>query len=262
MTLNWTYTDKLIYKKNNTNKTKKTIIKTIRDKFSPKYHCPICGFFGIFLVYSTETGHRKYAQCPQCMALERHRLQYCVIKKILQGRNTEEMRILHFAPEKCLGNIFKNMFKDYLTADLKRSDVDKKEDLTKLSFSDESFDIIFASCVMPYIKNDNLAFSEIRRVLKPEGFAILFVPIIGDKTIEYPQPNPHEDNHIRCTGYDYFQRYKPYFSKITVYSSSDFDKKYQLYVNQNRMKFSKKDMPLRPAIRGKKYLEFVPVCYK
>ncbi|MBN3039975.1 MAG: class I SAM-dependent methyltransferase [Candidatus Omnitrophica bacterium] len=241
---------------------KNKIFKSIKEIFYPKYHCPICGFYGVFLIYSPPTGKRKHAQCPKCKALERHRLQYCVVKKILQDRGASQMSMLHFAPEQCLHSIFKTIFKPYLTADLSRDDVDKKEDVTNLSFADESFDLVFASCVMPYIKEDNLAFAQIKRVLKPQGIAILTVPVIGEKTIEYPEPNPSEDGHIRCPGYDYFQRYKSFFSKIIIYTSKDFSKKYQLYVNQNRMDFSRKDMPLRPAVAGKKYLEFVPVCYK
>jgi len=40
--------------------------------------------------------------------------------------------------------------------------------------------------VLEHIKEDNNAIMEIRRILKPNGFAILPVPIITDYTVEYP----------------------------------------------------------------------------
>lgn len=235
---------------------------TVKNMHSFNYQCPICKFCGVFANYNAESGKRKYAQCPQCKALERHRLQYLVILKIGQERSLQSMDMLHFAPEEFFRKLFPSIFRGYVTADLSRTDVDKKEDLTKLSFGDTSFDLVFASCVFPYIKNDSLALSEIRRILKPNGIAIITVPVIGKKTIEYPEANSHEENHIRCPGLDYHQRYKAFFSEVKLYSSKDFDKKYQLYVYQDRMKFSRKDMPLRPLVRGKKHMEYVAVCCK
>ena len=42
--------------------------------------------------------------------------------------------------------------------------------------------------------------------MKPNGIAILPVPVIVKKTIEYPAPNPNEANHVRAPGYDYWDR--------------------------------------------------------
>jgi len=236
------------------------VLEKLYDIFLPKYICPICNFRGRFADYDSEAGRRKHAQCPKCRAMERHRLQYLVLLQVVE--NAKTMDVLHFAPEKCFRDIFKNMFKSYLTADLNRSDVDMREDLTNLSFDSESFDLIFASHVFQYIKNDLRALGEIRRVLRNGGLAILPVPTIGKETIEYACPNPHEEDHIRCPGEDYYERYKKIFASVKVYSSNDFSKKYQTYIYQDRTKFSRQNMPLRPAVKGKKHLDFVPVCYK
>jgi len=62
---------------------------------------------------------------------------------------------------------------------------------------------------------------EIRRILKPNGFAILPVPIITDYTVEYPEPNPAEYGHVKSTGLDYFEKYKKYFLVVKIYSSKE-----------------------------------------
>ena len=48
----------------------------------------------------------------------------------------------------------------------------------KLKFKDKEFDIIIASDVLEHIENDNEALLEWKRVLKDNGFAIIFVPAI------------------------------------------------------------------------------------
>ena len=50
------------------------------------------------------------------------------------------------------------------------------EDLTALSFADESFDVVIALEVMEHIPDFRRAFSECARVLKPRGKMLLSVP--------------------------------------------------------------------------------------
>jgi SAM-dependent methyltransferase len=225
------------------------------------YLCPICNYYGRFKTVKPETGERKNAQCPQCGALERHRLQYLVFEEITRGIDTKKMKMLHFAPEAFFQNIFRGKFGVYVTADLQSEGVDRREDVTSMSFEDSSFHFIYASHVFEHIKNDLQGLSEIRRVLKPQGIAVIPVPVIGEKTIEYPEPNPHESGHVRCPGEDYYRRYNEYFSKVKIYKSSDFNEKYQLYVYEDRAAWPQ-TMPLRPPVPGQRHLDMVPVCYK
>ncbi|MDD5069806.1 MAG: methyltransferase domain-containing protein [Candidatus Omnitrophica bacterium] len=228
----------------------------------PRHLCPLCGFRGTFQSYPSLSGNRKYAQCPKCLALERHRFQYLIFSAITEGIDTKNMSMVHFAPENCLQDIFSQRFKNYITSDLDRKDVDKKEDLTALSFDTGSVDLVFASHVLQYIKNDSQALSEISRILTPQGIAILAVPIIGEKTVEYSECNPYEEGHLRCPGRDYYDRFKKHFSRVTIYSSRDFARNYQLYIYQDRACFPKDKMPLRPIIKGKRHSDFIAVCYK
>jgi len=240
------------------------IVYNIRNKLhGSKYSftCPVCGYRGAFLSDFSQTGARRHARCPKCGAFERHRLQYLVLNEVFKKNDTSKMNMLHFAPEEFFKPIFRERFKDYMTADLFAADVDRKEDITCLSFSDNTFDFIFASHVLEHIMNDLSALSEIKRVLKPGGIAIIPVPITGKKTVEYPAPNPHEYDHVRSPGEDYYERYNAYFNVVDLYKSSDFDEKYQLYIYENRTKWPK-TIPLRPTVPGVLHIDIVPVCYK
>jgi glycosyltransferase involved in cell wall biosynthesis/SAM-dependent methyltransferase len=225
------------------------------------YLCPICGYYGRFKTIKPETGERINAQCPRCCSLERHRHQYLVFRETIKGIDTKKMSMLHFAPENFFRNIFKNTFKTYITADLDGEGVDIKEDLTHMHIGDEAFDFIYASHVLEHIKDDRAALSEIRRVLKPGGIAIIPVPIMSKYTIEYDGPNPHECFHVRCPGEDYYDKYKDFFAKVLLYKSSDFDDKYQICVYENRDAWPQ-TMPLRPSVSGEKHSDIVPVCFK
>ena len=55
----------------------------------------------------------------------------------------------------------------------------KKIDNYKLNFSDETFDIVFTSHVLPHIHNLEQMFDEIKRVVKKDGIILHIVPTSG-----------------------------------------------------------------------------------
>jgi predicted SAM-dependent methyltransferase len=171
------------------------------------------------------------------------------------------MSLLHFAPERALKSYFRKTFQNYTTADLDRPDVDYQADLLSLPFADQSYDFVYASHVLEHVKNDSKAISEIRRVLRPRGIAVLPVPIVGVKTIEYAEPNVLECGHVRAPGADYFERYARHFSKVEVLNSRDFPEEHQLFNYEDRAKWPTKEMPLRKAMPGERHLDYVPVCF-
>lgn len=207
------------------------------------------------------TGLRKHAKCPKCGALERHRIQYLVVMNVLKSLNVSKKKMLHFAPEAFFIPIFSKQFGKYETADISMKGVDHNVDLQDLPFDDVSYDFVFASHVLEHIHNDNKAIEEIRRVLKPNGMAILSVPLICEKTIEYPEPNPNEGYHVRAPGMDYFERYERYFSRVEKRASDSLPDKYQLFVYEDRSIWPTKECPLRPSMQGEKHIDVVPICY-
>jgi len=237
------------------------LIFKFRNLQKEKYECPVCGYSGPFMDIAPPTGLRKHAKCPNCNALERHRFQFLVVNDVLRYRNTAHLKMLHFAPEPFFRDFFLRRFGQYESADIDMEGVNHKVDLQKLPFSDESYDFVFASHVLEHIHNDENAISEIRRILKPNGIAILPVPIFVEKTIEYPEPNPNESSHIRAPGMDYFERYQRHFSKVDIFRSDKLPNKYQLFVYEDRSQWPTKEFPLRTASQGEKHIDFVPVCH-
>ncbi|WP_283628089.1 TDP-N-acetylfucosamine:lipid II N-acetylfucosaminyltransferase [Shewanella baltica] len=216
------------------------------------YHCPLCDYRGELLSFRG----RLYAQCPHCLSLERHRFQCKILQKILHDKNTQLMHALHFAPEPGLKAFFGHRFGKYVTADIAMPDVDINVDIQALPFADETFDLVFASHVLEHIPDDRKALSEIRRVLKPKGMAILPVPIVAAATIEYIAPDPLQDNHVRAPGLDYYERYEDYFSSCIFYSSEEVDAECQPFVFIGESY----QHPLR--VDEHKMKDIIPVCYR
>ncbi|MCI5144032.1 MAG: class I SAM-dependent methyltransferase [Candidatus Electrothrix sp. AR3] len=234
----------------------------LRNRKKEQFTCPVCMYTGPFRDDVTSpTGIRKHAQCPKCNAQERHRIQYLVLDKVLKDLNPSVMKMLHFAPEPFFRNFFLERFGQYETADLGMHGVDHKVDLQALPFKDQSYDFVFASHVLEHVPDDEKALAEICRILKPKGIAILPVPIVAEKTVEYPEPNPHEIYHVRAPGFDYLDKYDRFFSKVDKISSDSLPSKYQLFIYENRSQWPTKECPLRPSMRGEKHLDIVPVCY-
>ena len=184
-----------------------------------KVECPCCGWEGIeFLPNGVEI--RKNARCPKCDSLERHRMYFLYLKNKIP--NDQSISVLHFAPERIITRLFKSHSNvEYLSADIDPSKAMRKEDITETSFADDAFDIIFCSHVLEHITDDHKAMKELFRILKPDGFAILLVPIkekfngrIIDQTFEdfsVTQPAERErvfgqSDHVRVYGRDYKDR--------------------------------------------------------
>jgi SAM-dependent methyltransferase len=233
----------------------------VLNRAKKQFVCPICDYKGPFADFHAFGGFRKHAVCPSCGALERHRIQFLAVASVLRHMNALEMKMLHFAPEKSLQALFSRRFGKYETADLFMKGVDHKVDIRALPFADQAYDLVFASHVLEHIADDGKAIHEIRRILKPNGIAILPVPVVTDKTIEYPEPNPREAGHVRAPGLDYFERYGRYFNRVEILASDSLPEKYQLFIYEDRSVWPTAECPLRPPMQGERHSDFVPVCY-
>ena len=227
----------------------------------PRFECPICSYKGPFRTVTPSTGRRKYAQCPICSAFERHRLQCWCLQRLFSRHDFSRMRLLHFAPEAHIRVILESRVARYETADLYTKEVDHNVDLQALPFKDGSYDLVYASHVLEHVPDDLQALAEIRRILAADGMAILPVPIVADRTVEYPAPNPHESNHMRAPGYDYFDRYQQHFTRVDRIDSSQAPSHYQTYVYEDRSCWPNEVSPLRPAMQGERHSDVVPICY-
>ena len=121
---------------------------------------------------------------------------------------------------------------EYIPIDIEPSRYDYvnclKEDVTELSFKDNSFDYIISNHVMEHIKDEQKFLSELLRVLKPSGKICLMFPIcIGlDKTFEddnIVSPGDRlkyygQADHVRKYGMDVIDRLKKDYNAEVVYS--------------------------------------------
>ena len=191
----------------NCKKTIVAIAKKIKNLFymGNALACPICTKqFRKFLPFGVIP--RKDAQCPHCGSLERHRLLWLY----LQSRTdlfSKSVRLLHFAPEECFQNVFKkSKTMEYISADLYAHNAMIKMDITDIKFQDNIFDVVLCNHVLEHIVDDEKAMKELYRVLKPDGFAILQVPIdttteitLEDFSITSPEERLHhygQEDHV------------------------------------------------------------------
>lgn len=181
------------------------------------YYCPICeSGYNRFLPGPDNI--RSNSKCPGCSSLERHRLLWLYLVNELNIHNTK-IKLLNIAPDFATQNKLKKLANvDYISVDLDSPLAMYNEDLTDLSFEDNMFDAILCYHVLEHIEDDRKAISELFRVLKPGGWAILQTPIddereetFEDFTITAPQERKiifGQEDHVRIYGKDYFQRLK------------------------------------------------------
>jgi len=145
-----------------------------------KFHDLDCGYGHIY----------KNSTCPDCFSQPRHRSFFLYLKSVIP--KNKKLKVLHFAPEDFLTKLFKSYkLIDYLSVDLDPKKAMQSEDITRLSFPDASYDIIFCSHVLEHVEDDKKALAELYRVLKPGGFAIIDVPI------DYGREKTYEDALIK-----------------------------------------------------------------
>lgn len=179
-----------------------------------RYTDPIDGnSFRKFLPYGYEK-QRENVLSPSSLSLERHRLLWLYLKQETVFF-TKPLKVLHFAPEQAFYKRFrkqKNL--DYTTTDLNSPLADVKADICDLPFEDNSFDFILCNHVLEHIPDDRKAMSELYRILKPGGTAILQIPqdlnrekTFQDDSITDPRKRAEifgQYDHVRVYGRDYF----------------------------------------------------------
>jgi predicted SAM-dependent methyltransferase len=105
---------------------------------------------------------------------------------------------------------------DYLNADKYAKNVMIRVDVTDIQFRDDTFDVIICNHVLEHIADDRKAISELCRILKPGGWAILQVPISLTLKSTYEDSSITtaagreaafgQDDHLRIYAMDYEDR--------------------------------------------------------
>jgi len=197
--------------------------------YGNKYYCNICnrsfrkfldGGFDLQVIKDMEiigAGRRTHI-CPNCQSTDRDRLIKTFFDSNVNLSNSK-IKMLHIAPEPSLNNYLKKLPNiDYITAAKYHEGIYYPEDmvlvdLTDMHFSDSEFDFIICNHVLEHIDNDKLALSEIYRVLRKGGTAILQVPFSNKlsetyenpdiKTVKEREEHFGQFDHVRLYGKDY-----------------------------------------------------------
>ncbi len=176
--------------------------------------CPCCGSH--FRRFRAFNGPDRV--CWVCGAMERHRVAW-----IYFDQNPQlfwpGMSIVHVAPERVLRNRFRSIPEvTYHAGDLTAEFGPERIDVTQLPYEDASIDAVVCNHVLEHVPDDRKAMSEIRRVLRPSGWALLQVPGLERKEFEETDEDPsvtdpHERlarfgqrDHVRRYGRDYADR--------------------------------------------------------
>ena len=188
-------------------------------------------------------GFHKNDYCPVCHAGYRQRLLMVYLKNHLPKKH--EIQLLHLAPEQPVyyylsstkniiyhyGDLFPEKYNYYCKNPI-------KIDINEISFPDNSFDVILASHILEHIPDDKKAISELFRVLKPGGWAVLQVPISWgtENTIEFENITSEEDrlklygqkDHVRIYGSDYTARLEHAGFSVEIFQPETYIKKWEL----------------------------------
>jgi SAM-dependent methyltransferase len=181
-----------------------------------EYQCPVCGvglrafkpmwksywrdaakFGPVHPASKMETLNLEAFTCPRCDAFDRERLMAIYLEKVFATFDPNRAyRLIEFAPGDALHKKLRRYpFIAYRSADLTRKTVDDNVDLTQMArYGDASIDIILCSHVLEHVPDDRQAMSEIRRVLRADGFALILVPLVVgvDETHEDPSIESEE----------------------------------------------------------------------
>ncbi|OAD20197.1 type 11 methyltransferase [Candidatus Thiomargarita nelsonii] len=189
--------------------------------------CPICLWTGHSFyrkTYPNKPGDTHI--CPFCGSSERHRFAYFMLKDTLDNHAE---KTLHFAPEKCIEPWLRSISKEYLSVDLSSANAMEHMDITDLLLKDSEFSLLWCSHVLEHIENDHKAMTELYRVLRPSGLAVIMVPVYGDTTYEDPEiKSPKErlkhfkqEDHVRLYGRDIKNRLINVGFRVEVIQTSD-----------------------------------------
>jgi hypothetical protein len=174
-------------------------------KNNKNVRCNYCNWTGnSFYPHNTRTQNVPNEICPKCLSIPRYR-------SLLEFLNTKTNfltssgKILEIGPNRSLQEYLqkKDCF-EYISVDIQSPQAMMKMDIMDLKFPDHTFDFVFAISVLVFVENDIKGMSEMYRVLKRGGFALIAANIREDMevTIEYGKADPKKSFARRLYGKD------------------------------------------------------------
>jgi SAM-dependent methyltransferase len=153
--------------------------------FSHRGNCPICEKAVTFS--AKEPWFRDHLFCSSCGSIPRERALMKVISDYYP--NWRDLSIHESSPggrgasiklhNECTGYTASQFYADITPGHVHLESGYRCENLEKLTFPDNSFDLFITQDVMEHILDPAAAFKEIARVLKPGGAHIFTAPLIN-----------------------------------------------------------------------------------
>jgi SAM-dependent methyltransferase len=210
------------------------------DVVDSKVECNICHYKANSLA---SNAWHLHSSCPQCGSGVRHRLLWATFERLEAyslKRIIENKTILHFAPDKTLGELIERNAKIYKKADFLADGyyfdhIDYNIDISDMPvIEDESFDCVIACDVLEHVSNDIKGIREVYRVLSKGGYCILTVPQRDNLEVTYEDPEivtPEErkkaygqTDHLRIYGNDFSKILQDCGFEVAVIDENSFSK--------------------------------------
>jgi SAM-dependent methyltransferase len=168
--------------------------------------CRACRRFSLFIAIGEE---EEFHICVRCRANLRYELLAGYLRKA--APNLSALDVLELDPDSPLQPILsaarvyvRSFFRPDVKPGTRRSDGSVCEDITALTFGDESLDLIVSSDVLEHVPDAVCAFRESARVLRRGGAHIFTVPprpvsrqrakiVNGETVIVHPPAEYHRD---------------------------------------------------------------------
>jgi len=171
-----------------------------------RVECSCCGRSFSLFMYSPYMA----ALCPYCLSVERYRL-LCRFLRDETDFGGRPMRVMDIGPLWCFQEFCRSLPEvEYVSVDISSELAMRHMNIKDLEFEDDSFDCIICYHVLEHIDDERRALQELRRVLKPDGWAIIQVPIHVEKTTDGSElPAEERDellkwpDHLRAYGKDF-----------------------------------------------------------
>jgi SAM-dependent methyltransferase len=170
---------------------KQSLISKIFQRFmlkGGKVRCNVCG--KNFRRFKTEQD-RENARCPECGSLESTRTLWFYLSNEVLGKKNKN-KFLYFSSEPVLFEKLKQFNiklderpKEYFD----NLEIEKSEKLPG-----SRYDVVIFSHLLQYVKDEQAVFSELKRVLRPGGFAIIITLINWAMGRTYENPVTDEDH--------------------------------------------------------------------
>ncbi|HSM34791.1 MAG TPA: methyltransferase domain-containing protein [Longimicrobiales bacterium] len=98
---------------------------------------------------------------------------------------------------------------DYLSGDLRPGRAMVALDVTDIDRPEGSFEGVWCSHVLEHVPDDRAAMAEFYRVLAPNGWAVVLVPITAPRTVEDPSVRSPRKRRRLFGQHDHVRRYGP-----------------------------------------------------